>query len=127
MRTHDEIEGFLIELELPYERLSEGMWVLHDAESHMQNVVAYVTDTILNFRVKLFDLPESTDTLFRKLLELNASEMVHGAYGVEENAVVITGALELENLDINEVQAAIDSFSVAISTHHALLTELIEA
>lgn len=127
MRTHDEIEGFLIELELPYERLDDGMWVLHDAESHMQNIVAYVTDTILNFRVKLFDLPEKTDTLFRTLLELNASEMVHGAYGIEKNAVVISGALELENLDINEVQAAIDSFAVAISTHHAQLKDLIES
>ncbi len=125
MRSAEEIESFLLDLELPFRRLGDEptMWVLHDEDSHLQNIIVYKTDTILNFRIKLFDLPEEPPVaLLRRLLMLNASEMVHGSYGLEEDAVVLTGALELENIDLNEVQAMLDSFALAISTHHAELS-----
>jgi len=128
MRNAEEIESFLLDLGLPFQRLSDEpvMWLLNDEESHLQNILAYKTDTILNFRVKLFDLSAETPAaLLRHLLVLNAAEMVHGSYGIEENAVVITGALELENIDLNEVQAMLDSFSLAISTHHGELSEML--
>lgn len=126
MQTTEEIEGFLIALELQYEKLDDNMWVVYD-ESHPENIVIYRTDTILNFRVKLFDLAENQDpALYRTLLELNAKEMLHGAYAIEEEAVVIVGALEVENIDDNEFQAVIDSFSLAISTHYEMLKDDIQ-
>lgn len=127
MRTTEDIEGFLIDLELQFERLDDGMWVVSD-EAHPENIVVYRTDTILNFRVKLFDLAEGQDpSLYRTLLELNAKEMLHGAYAIEENAVVIVGALEIENIDANEFQAVIDSFSLAISSNYDELKGALEA
>ena len=47
--------------------------------------------------------------------------MVHGAFGLEGDTVVIVHALELENLDFNEFQAVIDDMSMAVAKHHTHL------
>ena len=54
------------------------------------------------------DLPatngKSAD-LNRRLLELNATDLVHGSYGISNGQYVLTEALELEHLDFEEFQA----------------------
>ncbi len=128
MASNEQIESFLIELEMPFERLDDGIWVIVNEADHGENLVVYRADSVLSLRVKLFELPTGDEKgLFRRLLELNASAMVHGAFGVEDDAVVITGSLELDNLDLNELQAMIDSFGIAISSHHEELSALLEA
>ena len=47
--------------------------------------------------------------------------MVHGAFGLEGDAVVIVHALEIENLDLNEFQAVIDDMSMAVAKHQPSL------
>lgn len=127
MRTRDDIESFLINLEMPFERLDDAMWVVTNETDHDENVVVYLADKVLSFRVKVFDLPEGENrALLQRLLELNATDIVHGAYGLEERAVVLVAALEMENLDENEFQAILDSFGLAISQHHEQLTELLD-
>ncbi|MGH7269346.1 MAG: hypothetical protein ACREJ3_02865 [Polyangiaceae bacterium] len=57
----------------------------------------------------------SEAALFRKLLELNAHGLVHASYGIEGDHVVLSSALELENLDFNEIQATLDEIDVALA------------
>ena len=61
--------------------------------------------------------------LFRKLLELNARQLVHASYGLEDKHVVLSSALELENLDFNEIQATLDEIDVALAQQLPLLAE----
>ena len=125
MRNAEDIEGYFLELELPYERLDDGMWVVMHQEDSLDNLVVYLAGSAVSFRVKLAELEGDNVALMRRLLELNATEMVHGAYGLEEDAIVITDSLELENLDINEFQATIDAIGLAITTHYPVLSGLI--
>jgi hypothetical protein len=46
---------------------------------------------------------------------------VHAAYGLEQEDVILTETLELENLDFNEFQATIDSFQMALASHREAL------
>jgi hypothetical protein len=50
---------------------------------------------------------------FKLLLELNATNMVHGAYGIEGDNVVLIDTLQTENLDFNEFQASLDALLMA--------------
>ena len=126
MRTFEDVETYLLEIGFPFERLDTGIWRVSDEADHLENIVVYITETVINLRVKLFELPSAPSVeLLRTLLELNASEMVHGAYGIEGDAVVVVDALELENLDRNELQAAIDSIGLAVRTHHPQLSALL--
>jgi hypothetical protein len=75
--------------------------------------------------VKVLELREVEDkaALFEELLKLNASDLVHGAYGLSEDAVVLTCTLQLENLDYNELQGVLDDFSLALANHYETLTK----
>ncbi len=79
------------------------------------------------FRVKVLELDKvpagRREELYRRLLELNAQEMLHGAYGLEQGAVVVTDALQLENLDFNEFQATLDDIGLAVTNHYPELTK----
>jgi hypothetical protein len=70
--------------------------------------------------MKLMDLPENgvgPADLYRTLLELNATEVVHGAYGIEEGELILSDTLELETLDFHELQASVESMELAASGH----------
>lgn len=124
MRTNEDIENFLYDLEFSFETLDEGLWRVNDEADDVENLVLYRTGTALNFRLKVFDLPKNNvEELLMKLLQLNASDMVHGAYAVEEQAVIITAALEIENLDRNELQATVEALGLALRSHYPVLSE----
>jgi hypothetical protein len=55
--------------------------------------------------------------LSRRLLELNASDLVHGSYGIAEGAVVLTEALELSNLQYEEFRASYEGMTLALAEH----------
>jgi uncharacterized membrane-anchored protein YitT (DUF2179 family) len=46
-------------------------------------------------------------------LELNLTDLAHGAYALEENNVVLVDTLQSEYLDLNELQASIESLAFA--------------
>lgn len=55
--------------------------------------------------------------LFRRLLELNATDLLYGSYGLRGDEIVLSSAHELENLDLNEVQAILSDIDLALSSH----------
>ena len=119
MVTREDVESFLLRTEQDYEELDEGMWLVSTGRDGARLVVHY-SPPLLLFRLKVLDVPEDEQRcaeLYRRLLELNATDLVHGAYGLEENDVVLSDALELENLDFNEFQATTDSLQMAVAGH----------
>ncbi|MFB6372021.1 MAG: hypothetical protein ABEN55_02630 [Bradymonadaceae bacterium] len=110
---NDVIENYLIKTEFPFERVDEGFWLIHDEFDQIDNIVIYHSPPVVTFRVKLLEVPDLDDQvrleLFTKLLELNATSMVAGAYGLEDESVVAVDTLQAENIDFNEFQASIES------------------
>ena len=121
MKTTQDVESYLLKLGLPHEEIKPGIWLL--SIQGCENFVISMAGPVLAFRVKVMEVPTADrESLFRALLALNTSEMVHGAFGIEGDSVVIVHALELENLDFNELQAVIDDMSMAISKHYVTLS-----
>jgi hypothetical protein len=119
MVTREDIESFLLRLEQDSEEVEPGMWLVQGGE-HDVRLVIHHTPPLLLLRMKVMELPsdgKDCTELFRRLLELNAVDVVHGAYGIEENDVILSDTLELENLDFNEFQASVDSMQVALASH----------
>jgi len=127
MKTAADIQSYLLNMELNYEEPREGTWVI-TAIDGAQNMVVTLAGPVVVFRVKLMEIPRHhREELFRTLLELNATEMMHGAYGIEGDAVVISDALQLENLDYNEFAATVDDITLAVASHHGRLAKFREA
>ena len=129
MKTAEDIESFLVRAGLPYETVKPGLWLVQLGE--YGRLALSIAGPVVAFRVKVLDAPKvgspGREGLFQSLLQLNTTEMVHGAFGLEGEAVVIVDALELENLDFNEFQAVIDDMSMAVSKHHPTLTRYVDA
>jgi hypothetical protein len=133
MVTREEIEGFLERLTAEgagYSEIEEGLWVVKPAGALGIEVVVNYSPPVVVFRVKVMDVrkgdPASAE-LYRRLLELNASELVHGSYGIEGDAVVLTEALELSHLDYTEFQAAYEGMTLALASHLRELSAFKEA
>jgi CesT_Tir_1 len=127
MKTAADIQSYLLKMELPHDEPREGTWVVGGLEG-VDNMVITLAGPVVVFRVKLMEIPRlNREDLFRTLLELNATEMMHGAYGVEGDAVVIMDALQLENLDYNEFAATVDDITLAVASHHGRLAKFREA
>ena len=117
MRGREAIESYLLKLDLPYEEIGDGTWMINAGQGE-RNLVIRLAEPVAVFRCKVMDVPPGRrEELFRTLLELNATDLLHGAYGLEGNTVVLSGALELENLDFNEFQATVDDMLLALSNH----------
>jgi hypothetical protein len=125
MKTAEDIESFLVQAGLPYEPVKPGIWLVQIGENG--RLALSIAGPVVAFRIKVMDAPaQGGEGLFRTLLRLNTTEMVHGAFGLEGEAIVIVDALELENLDFNEFQAVIDDMSMAVSKHHPTLTRYLD-
>lgn len=130
MVSREDVEGFLIRMDLDYEEVDEGMFLAH-GDNGGAGVVVHHSDPVLVLRLKMMDLPAEPEDeltgLYRTLLELNATDIVHGAYGIEEGELILTDTLELENLDFTELQASIESLQLAASSHMGRIRELARA
>jgi len=125
MVNKEEIEGFLDRLSAEgasYSEVEPGLWIVRPSGELDFNVVVHFSPPVVLLRVKVMSLPtkaESVATLSRRLLELNASDLLHGSYGIEKdsNSIVMTEALELSHLDYEEFLAAYESITVSLASH----------
>lgn len=117
MVTREDLESFLIRMDLDYEEVDQDMFLVRSRNGGPPIVVHY-SPPLLLVRMKVMDLPsDGGEQLFRTLLELNATDVVHGAYGIEEGELILSDTLELETLDYHELQASLESIQLALSGH----------
>ncbi len=123
MVSKEDIERFLERLNSDGATCSEvepGLWIVKPAGELDFSVVVHYSPPVVILRVKVMTLPtnaEALATLSKRLLELNATDLVHGSYGIENQSIVITEALELSHLDYEEFQAAYESMTIALASH----------
>ena len=123
MVTREDIESFLDRLTAEgasYNEVEPGLWIVNPGGALDLDVVVHYSPPVAVLRVKVMNVPDDDDTcgkLNRRLLELNATDMVHGSYGIERDSIVLTEALELEHLDYEEFLAAYESMTLALASH----------
>jgi hypothetical protein len=123
MISREDLESFLIQTEMDHREIGEAMWLVdpvRDAEKDHPAVVVNLSAPLVIFRASIGTAPEGADArlrLYQTLLELNATEMVHGAYGLEGDEIILTDALEIQDLDYSEFLASLESLSLAVTSH----------
>src|SRR5262245_4802625 len=122
-RSAEDIDSYIIQMQLNYEAIKPGMWLVRSAPG-IESFVITLGGPVVVFRIKVMEIPTAhREELFRTLLELNATDMIHGSYGIEGNNIVLVDCLELENLDFNEFRATFDDMTMAIANHYQKLAK----
>ena len=133
MVTKEDTEGFLDRLAgdgASYSEIEPGMWIVRPGGELDADVVVHYSPPVLLLRMKVMEVPTAEhllSPLARRLLQLNASELVHGSYGIEGDSVVMSEALELSHLDYEEFLAAYESMTLALASHLRELAPFREA
>ena len=87
MVTREDIENFLDRLTAEgttYSEIEPGLWIVKPNGALDLDVVVHYSPPVVVLRVKVMNVPSDGDTcgkLNRRLLELNATDLVHGSYG----------------------------------------------
>jgi len=123
MISREDLESFLIRTEMEHREIGESMWLVDpvkDAQEDHPAVVVSLSPPLVILRASVLQVPDDADArlrLFERLLRLNATDLVHGAYGLEDDEIILTDALEIQDLDYSEFLASLESLSLAVTSH----------
>ncbi len=123
MITREDVESFLDRMTaegVTHEEVEQGLWTVRPGGALEFDVVVSYTPPVLLLRVKVMPLPTAAAevaALSRRLLELNATDLLHGSYGIDGQNVVLTEALELAHLDYEEFLASYESMTLSLASH----------
>ena len=121
--TENKVEQYLIDLKYSFQEVRPNFWLLDDAEHTLEGIAVIFADPLVIIEVQVMDAPrKNREEFFTRLLELNARDMIHGAYGLEGDKVIIIDTLEYENMDYFEFRAALDAISLALTQHFPILS-----
>ncbi|GLB53088.1 hypothetical protein NBRC110019_21280 [Neptunitalea chrysea] len=121
-----KVKAFLQELEytILQENSDEELFVVEKDDAGITNLIIDCEDPIVIIEGVLFDVKTKTTELFESLLKKNR-EIIHGAFVLDETGtkVFFRDTLQLENLDLNELEASLNSLELLLSEY---ATEIIE-
>lgn len=131
MRTVNDVEAYLGKMNRRYSPVDDqpGTFLVHGGDN-MPPTALRVDPPLVVLQVHVGDV-EGDDAanapLFKKLLTLNARALVHTSFGLEDSRIVLVSALELQNLDYNELEATLDEIDVTLAQQVPSLAELSKA
>lgn len=121
MNNHfQKIKNYLIDLQyiIVQENESEGVIVIENEEIGITNVVLIIAEPIVIVEQYLFELKEDSSEVFKSLLIKNR-DIIHGAFAIDDagKKVLFRNTHECENLDLNEIEATLNSLSLLLSEY----------
>jgi len=119
MIKNEDIEIFLDKCGFPYERLEEGIWKVDVPEDRVQGIVVSHEEPRVVLEIRLMRVPDGAEaSFFRRLLEANVKDITHGAFGIEDEYVLLIDRLESETVDLAELKASIQSLSFSVVQYY---------
>lgn len=114
-----KVESYLIDLDISYQEVSPSAFFIEDASKGLPGITITLDDPIVVIRARVMPAPASKRCeLFEQLLRLNGSDMIHGAYGLDGDDVVLIDTLESSTMDKTEFEASLDSIGLALARHY---------
>lgn len=117
-RTREDVENYLLQLDRKFEE-QHGTFLVSTGPGSPP-IAVQVAPPIVVFRVTIGAAPADDAhrlRLYQQLLQFNASDLMHSSYGVDGDTVVLSGALALDNLDVNEIEATLSDMDLALVRH----------
>lgn len=119
--SNEDLEGHLTRLDRSFERAEDADVYLVSMGPGQPPCALNVSPPVLVAQVRVGEAPRADDArsarFMRRLLELNANGLLHAAFGISAGQVVLTAALELQNLDMNELEAVLADLDLALAEH----------
>lgn len=114
----NKVRDYLLDLEytIVNENEEETLFVISKEEAGIVNMLVDVDEPLLIIEQHLFSSDSlSADTM--KLLLQKNRDIIHGAFVLDETGkkVIFRDTLQIANLDLNEIEASINSLELLLS------------
>ncbi|WP_075343066.1 type III secretion system chaperone family protein [Tenacibaculum agarivorans] len=121
MNIHfNKTKDFLLQLNFTIRKEIEtdGIFVIEKENFGIKNLIIGVAYPILVMEQFIFKATQPNEAMFKALLQKNR-DIIHGAFVLDETGerVIFRDTLQLENLDINELEASLNSLSLLLSEY----------
>ena len=128
MNSHfEKVREYLLELDftITQEDENDGLFIVNKEDEGMMNIVLIVADPLLIVEQFLFELKDPSASAYQKLLIKNR-DIIHGAFALDETGsnVFFRNTHECENLDLNEIEATLNSLALLLSEYSDEIIEL---
>lgn len=123
----NKVKEYLAELgyAIVSEDPGEEIMVINDEEASIANMILDCEETILIIEQVIFKVNQGSEQLYKRLLQLNR-DFIHGAFVLDEEGglVIYRDTVQLENLDLNELEASINSLGLFLAEHSVEIIEM---
>ena len=117
MSYFTKLQNYVLDLglEIVREIPEEEILVVRQEDRGIADMVLDCENGLLIIEQAIMQVKEDQPEQYRRLLQMNRNT-VHGAFVLDEagEKVIYRDTLQLENLDLNELQASINALSVAL-------------
>jgi hypothetical protein len=121
-----KVKNYLTDLgfEITLENRDEGVLIVQNYDYAVTNLVIGVADPLVIIEQYLFSKSNADASFYRTLLMKN-QDIIHGAFVIDETGekILFRDTLQVENLDLNELEATINSLSLLLSEYSDELIE----
>lgn len=129
MRSQKDVEAYLGRMNRKFSQVEDqpGTFLISPDDPKLPPIALRVDPPLVVLRVRVGEVPKDGHLhveLYRRMLTLNAKTLVHASFGLEDQSIVLCAALELENLDYNELEATVDEIDVTLVQQVGNLAEL---
>jgi len=115
-----KVKNYLVDLgfDITFEDNEDGVLIIENQEEAITNLVIGVANPLVIIEQYLFTKKEPSVEMYKSLLMKN-QDIIHGAFVIDESGenILFRDTLQLENLDLNELEASINSLSLLLSEY----------
>ncbi len=123
----NKVEDYLISLGVSYEEPQGGTWVVNDPGKGLSGIAISYADPVVIISARVMKAPaKDREAFLAELLKLNYSGLLHGAYALDGDEVVLIDTLEYDTMDKEEFEASLDAIGFALSEHFPVLSRYME-
>jgi hypothetical protein len=126
MKHFETIEDFALRLNcrILYKDAQNGILKIHNQPDGINNLILGIAPPILIMEQFLFSFREGNLAMFKKLLQKNR-DTIHGAFVVNEEGdrVLFRYTMQIQNIDFNEFEGALNSLGLLLSEFSEELIE----
>lgn len=121
-----KIESFISDLgyAITYQNEKEGIFCIESEADGIKNLIIGVAPPILIMEQFIFKLKSDDKDILKSLLIKNR-DIIHGAFVLDEEGekVIFRYTMQIENLDSNEFEGALNSLGLLLGEYYEQIIE----
>ena len=122
----EKVESFISKLgySVSYQNEKEGIFLIESEQDGIKNLIIGVAPPILIMEQYIFTMKSYDADIMKSLLKKNR-DIIHGAFALDEEGkkVIFRYTMQIEHIDINEFEGALNSLGLLLSEYYEQIIE----